>query len=57
MRAAKTEYHTSLANVDWLHGSAESLLTITNIFIVLGLRGALRGDTAAALPASSEDSR
>jgi hypothetical protein len=56
-RAAKTEYHTSLANVDWLHGSAESLLTITNIFIVLGLRGALRGDTAAAPPASREDSR
>ena len=35
---AKTHYHTSLANVDWLHGSAESLLTFTNIFIVLGLR-------------------
>jgi hypothetical protein len=25
-----------------LHGTAESLLTLTNLFIVLGLRGALR---------------
>jgi len=35
---AKIHYGTSLANVDWLHGSAESLLTLTNLFIVLGLR-------------------
>ncbi|CAL5096337.1 unnamed protein product [Urochloa decumbens] len=39
---AKVHYGTSLSNVDWLHGSAESLLTLTNLFIVLGLRGALR---------------
>ncbi|CAH9089688.1 unnamed protein product [Cuscuta epithymum] len=39
---AKVEYGTSLSNVDWLHGGAESLLTLTNIFIVLGLRDALR---------------
>ncbi|KAH7280354.1 hypothetical protein KP509_37G063300 [Ceratopteris richardii] len=39
---AKLNYGTSLANVDWLHGSAESLLTLTNLFIVLGLRKALR---------------
>jgi hypothetical protein len=31
--AAKTHYGTSLANVDWLHGSAESLLTVTNLLI------------------------
>jgi hypothetical protein len=31
--AAKTAYGTALANVDWLHGSAESLLTITNLLI------------------------
>jgi hypothetical protein len=31
--AAKTHYATSLANVDWLHGGAESLLTITNLLI------------------------
>lgn len=35
-------YGTSLSNVDWLHGGAESLLTLTNLFIVLGLREALR---------------
>ncbi|XP_047094664.1 uncharacterized protein LOC124707046 isoform X2 [Lolium rigidum] len=39
---AKVHYGTSLSNVDLLHGSAESLLTLTNLFIVLGLRGALR---------------
>ncbi|MQM12075.1 hypothetical protein Taro_044992 [Colocasia esculenta] len=39
---AKLQYGTSLSNVDWLHGGAESLLTLTNLFIVLGLRGALR---------------
>lgn len=35
-------YHTSLANVDYLHGSAEFLLTLTNLFIVLGLRQGIR---------------
>lgn len=39
---AKLHYGTNLANVDWLHGGAESLLTLTNLFIVLGLREALR---------------
>ncbi|KZV35192.1 hypothetical protein F511_09004 [Dorcoceras hygrometricum] len=38
----KVHYGTSLSNVDWLHGGAESLLTLTNLFIVLGLRGALK---------------
>ncbi|KAG6544793.1 hypothetical protein Mapa_013819 [Marchantia paleacea] len=38
----KIHYGTSLSNVDWLHGGAESLLTLTNLFIVFGLRGALR---------------
>lgn len=42
MGTAKVQCGTSLSNVDWLHGGAESLLTLTNIFIVLGLRGALR---------------
>jgi hypothetical protein len=31
--AAKQVYGTSLANVDWLHGTAESLLTVTNLLI------------------------
>jgi len=35
---AKTQYHEILANVDWLHGGAESLLTITNLLIILGFR-------------------
>eukprot|EP01041_Mallomonas_annulata_P004292 gene4292-8532_t len=35
---AKTAYHDILANVDWLHGGAESLLTITNLLIVYGFR-------------------
>lgn len=39
---AKVHYGTSLSNVDWLHGGAESLLTLSNLFVVLGLRQALR---------------
>ena len=38
---AKTVYGTSLADVDWLHGSAEGLLTVTNVLIVLGFREAM----------------
>ena len=37
---SKTVYETSLANVDWLHGWAELLLTVANIFIVWGLKEA-----------------
>uniref|UniRef100_A0A7N0VKH2 Uncharacterized protein n=1 Tax=Kalanchoe fedtschenkoi TaxID=63787 RepID=A0A7N0VKH2_KALFE len=51
---AKVHYGTSLANVDWLHGGAEFLLTLTNLFIVLGLRGALRKAKDKNLDASSE---
>lgn len=41
-----------LANVDVLHGSAESLLTVTNVLLVLGLREGLRAldDTRAPQP-------
>lgn len=39
---AKKVYGTSLANVDWLHGGAESLLTVTNLLLVIGLRRAVR---------------
>ena len=28
--------HTSLANVDWIHGGAEAFLTLSNITIVIG---------------------
>jgi heme A synthase len=34
-------YGTSLANVDFLHGGAESFLTIANILVVLGFKGAI----------------
>lgn len=44
---AKTHYHDILANVDWLHGSAESLLTITNLLIVLGFRQASQAEHEA----------
>lgn len=52
---AKLKYGTSLANVDWLHGGAESMLTLTNLFIVLGLRRAMREPNSAD-EASKEDS-
>ncbi len=35
---AKVAYNETLANVDWLHGSAESFLTLSNILVVLGFR-------------------
>jgi hypothetical protein len=39
---AKVHYHDALANIDWLHGSAESFLTISNILVVLGFAQAIR---------------
>ena len=36
--AAKVLYGVSLADSDWLHGSAESLLTITNLVTVVAFR-------------------
>ncbi|MGQ9865669.1 MAG: DUF3593 domain-containing protein [Pseudanabaenaceae cyanobacterium] len=39
---AQRVYGTSLANVDFLHGAAESLLTLANVLVVLGLKRALR---------------
>jgi hypothetical protein len=38
---AKIHYGEMLANIDWLHGSAESLLTLSNILVVLGFRQAI----------------
>ena len=35
---AKVHYGKALANVDWLHGSAELFLTLSNILVVLGFR-------------------
>jgi hypothetical protein len=39
---AQVHYNQALANVDWLHGSAESFLTITNILLVLGFKNAIK---------------
>lgn len=52
----QVHYHDILANVDWLHGSAESLLTITNLFVAVGMRNAMRSTgqpTAKSQPSSS----
>ena len=35
---AKIQYGDILANVDWLHGTAEAMLTITNLLIIFGFR-------------------
>lgn len=37
---AQVHYGKQLADVDWLHGSAESFLTLSNILVVLGFRQA-----------------
>lgn len=41
--AAQVLYGVSLADSDWLHGSAESLLTVTNLVTVVAFRQAMRG--------------
>ena len=38
---AQKHYGAELANVDWLHGSAEMFLTLSNILVVLGFRQAI----------------
>eukprot|EP00188_Purpureofilum_apyrenoidigerum_P001146 Plantae.Rhodophyta-Purpureofilum_apyrenoidigerum.ctg16063.p1 GENE.Plantae.Rhodophyta-Purpureofilum_apyrenoidigerum.ctg16063~~Plantae.Rhodophyta-Purpureofilum_apyrenoidigerum.ctg16063.p1 ORF type:complete len:396 (-),score=21.08 Plantae.Rhodophyta-Purpureofilum_apyrenoidigerum.ctg16063:361-1548(-) len=44
---AKVHYHDILANVDWLHGCAESMLTVTNLLILLGFKSALRAEAGS----------
>jgi hypothetical protein len=39
---AQVHYGETLANVDWLHGGAESFLTLANVILVLGFRKGLR---------------
>mmetsp|Transcript_26825 Transcript_26825/g.62879 ORF Transcript_26825/g.62879 Transcript_26825/m.62879 type:complete len:487 (-) Transcript_26825:8-1468(-) len=48
--AAKLQYGVSLADSDWLHGSAESLLTMTNLVTVIAFRQALAAKENANLP-------
>lgn len=38
---AQVHYGKALADVDWLHGSAELFLTLSNILVVLGFRQAV----------------
>ncbi len=38
---AKVHYGDTLANVDWLHGSAEAFLTLANVLVVIGFRRAI----------------
>ena len=45
---AKIHYGKELANVDWLHGSAEFFLTLSNILVVLGFRQAILAKKGAA---------
>ena len=53
--AAKILYGVSLADSDWLHGSAESLLTITNLVTVVAFRQALRAkERDSPMPESAE---
>jgi len=52
--AAKVLYGVSLADSDWLHGSAESLLTITNLITVIAFRQALSAkEQGKPMPASA----
>ncbi|BAZ06327.1 DUF3593 domain-containing protein [Calothrix sp. NIES-3974] len=50
---AKVSLHAALANVDWLHGSAEVFLTLANILIVLGFSQALREKEQSTASTSS----
>ena len=40
----KSVYSSSLADVDWLHGGAEALLTTTNLYVASGFRNAMAGE-------------
>jgi hypothetical protein len=52
--ASQVLYGVSLADSDWLHGSAESLLTITNLVTVVAFRQALNSkEKDIAMPASA----
>jgi Protein of unknown function (DUF3593)/Protein of unknown function (DUF2499) len=52
--ASQILYGASLADCDWLHGSAESMLTITNLVTVLAFRQALNSkEKGLPMPASA----
>jgi len=47
---AKVAFGEQLANVDWLHGSAEFFLTLSNILVVLGFRQAIIQKSRSSQP-------
>ena len=52
--ASQVLYGVSLADSDWLHGSAESLLTVTNLITVVAFRQALESkEKGISMPASA----
>eukprot|EP00531_Pseudo-nitzschia_arenysensis_P006852 CAMPEP_0116118410 /NCGR_PEP_ID=MMETSP0329-20121206/2089_1 /TAXON_ID=697910 /ORGANISM="Pseudo-nitzschia arenysensis, Strain B593" /LENGTH=467 /DNA_ID=CAMNT_0003612035 /DNA_START=84 /DNA_END=1487 /DNA_ORIENTATION=- len=52
--ASQVLYGVSLADSDWLHGSAESLLTVTNLVTVVAFRQALDSkEKGTSLPVSA----
>lgn len=53
--ASQQLYGVSLADCDWLHGSAESLLTITNLVTILAFRQALQWRGSATPRQQKED--
>lgn len=44
---ARNDYGSSLSDVDWLHGSAESFLSVTNCIILIGFTAAIRAEEEA----------
>jgi Protein of unknown function (DUF3593) len=52
---AKVAYGQELANVDWLHGSAESFLTLSNVVVVWGFSQAIYQTEAQKSKSSSPD--
>ena len=52
---AKVQYSDILANIDWLHGGAESMLTLTNFLIIYGFRATRPRPTTASESTSLTD--
>lgn len=52
---AKQAYNAELANVNWLHGSAEFFLTLSNILVVLGFRQATQQLKSSDIKSSGAD--
>lgn len=51
---AKIHYGEALANIDWLHGSAEFFLTLANILVVLGFRQAILNQKQLSVSQNTE---